>query len=71
MKTTLFILLLIFNALDVWQTHLLLEVGLEEWNPIVECMIQKFGFFYGVIGFKAFWLVFLGVLLVMRHAQRK
>jgi len=55
-----FTLLIVFNALDVWQTWLILQLGGYEANPILNWLIGLLGFFPAVIGFKSIWLALLG-----------
>ena len=67
MKRILFILLVIYNLVDAYQTWLLLSVGFYEWNPIVGFMINKFGFWCGIIGFKFSCLAVFGYIIMLHH----
>jgi len=60
MNWILYILLVLFNALDVWQTWIILQLGGYEANPLLGLLIHRFGFFPAVIGFKSIWLTLLG-----------
>jgi hypothetical protein len=62
----LFSIIVIFNALDVYQTWLLLETGLSEANPLLCYFINRYGFFMGVIPVKAVFLSLLAVGIAFR-----
>lgn len=70
MKTILFLLLVIFNFLDVYQTYLLFNCGFIEWNPVMNYILINFGFL-GAIFFKLFVLLFFGCVIVVHHKTRK
>lgn len=71
MLWVLFCVIVIFNALDVYQTWLLLEAGLSEQNPILCCLINQFGFFMGTIPIKVFFIILLGVGVTLRGRSSK
>jgi hypothetical protein len=62
-KWGLFIVIVVYNALDVWQTHLLVLVGAKEINPIINFFVGYIGLIPAIIGLKIFFLSILGVLL--------
>lgn len=62
-KWGLYIVIVIYNFLDAWQTWLLLQLGAVELNPIFNYMAQCFGLMPSIIGTKFFMLSSLGILL--------
>ena len=62
----LYVLVVIFNILDTYQTWLLLQVGAEEANPMLQILIDQFGFFWGVGGAKALVVGGLGVFIAVQ-----
>ena len=62
----LFIIVCIYQALDIWQTHLLLELGAYERNPIICLLAERIGSMgQAIILLKAFFVTLLGVGLVL------
>lgn len=59
----LYLVIVVYNALDVWQTHLLLSVGAVELNPIYNFLADYVGMISGIILVKVFFLTILGILL--------
>lgn len=62
-KWGLYTIIVVYNILDVWQTHLLLMLGAKELNPIFNFLGQYFGIIPSIIYVKVILLGFLGVLL--------
>jgi len=58
----LFVLIVILNILDTITTHMGLNNGARELNPIMNWFIQQFGTF-GIIGWKVVILSILGILV--------
>lgn len=52
-----------YQCLDMWQTHLLLEMGAYEANPIIDYAITKLGFWGGVSVVKGFFMSILVVTI--------
>ncbi|MFO7964686.1 MAG: DUF5658 family protein [Desulfobacterales bacterium] len=66
MVKTLFILLVIFNILDIYQTKMLLDLGVSEWNPIINYVGDRFGFLRGVIMLKSVFISLLGFAIYLK-----
>lgn len=68
----LFILLVLFNAYDVYSTNTLLNsgVGFYEANPIVAFIMDMLGQLTGMIVFKTVALVLLGSFLFRANTKR-
>jgi len=67
----LFLLIVIFNILDVYQTNMLINLGVSEGSPIINYLSSKFGFLPAIIGFKTITLTLLGVCLYKLHLRNK
>jgi hypothetical protein len=60
----------VFNALDVWQTWLILQFGGHEVNPILNWLISLFGFFPAANSFKSIWLALLGFCIYKKGDKK-
>lgn len=67
----LYLALVAYSALDIWQTWLLLNLGCVEANPIVAYFIDTMGFWEGTITIKAIVLIPLGIFLYLWEKQRR
>lgn len=67
---SLFAALAVYQAVDVWQTYLLVELGASETNPLILWLSAYFGFVPAMILIKCFWLSIIGVLLIF-YQRRK
>jgi len=61
----LFGVICVYQALDIWQTYLLFQFETFEWNPFMNYLMNRFGFFPALIGFKGFCVVLLGTLIMI------
>jgi len=68
----LFFVVCIYQALDVWQTHLLLELGAYEANPIICFLAERIGSMgQAIILLKAFFITLLATGLVLLGRERR
>jgi hypothetical protein len=67
----LFFALCIYNALDVYQTKLLFDLGCMEGNPILLNFIRSDIDWYGIMMTKIIVLSFLGMFLLIHTIQRR
>ncbi len=65
----LYIALIFYNMVDAWQTIMLLNLGAEEVNPILDYFINLSGTDYSIFAVKAVPIVILGVLLIIYQRQ--
>lgn len=63
-KWLMYIALIFYNGVDVWNTSLLLKLGAYEANPIVTYFIHLLGPVPGMIIIKSIPLVALGLYLL-------
>jgi len=66
----LFIIALIYNLLDVYNTKLLLSVGAKEFNPIMGYFINTYGV-NSLYGVKLIVFIWLGIFLIIHQIQFK
>lgn len=66
----LFIVIVIYNILDSWQTVLLLRLGAKEMNPMIQFSIDFFGSYAGIYIAKAFPLTLLAIGIYL-HQNKK
>lgn len=67
----LFILLCIFQALDIWHTYLLLMSGIAtEANPIMQVFMNQFGIVYGMVVFKAVTMAVLLTVIILNERRK-
>lgn len=62
----LFLLVCVFNVVDVWQTYMILEMGGKEANPFLAWAIEAFGFWQAMFLIKGLLLLVLGILLKLQ-----
>ena len=55
-----FTLLVIYNILDIWHTYFVIQLGVKEWNPVINYLGDIFGMLPTLIVFKSIWLYLLG-----------
>lgn len=69
----LFIALMFYHAVDVWQTYLLLETGLiYEANPVFNYFIENIGFWAAACVYKGIITVFTAItIIVCQNADKK
>lgn len=63
-------MLCIFQILDATQTWMLISLGVDEGNPLVALLIEKLGYWQGVILLKVSVMVFIG-FVVYRYEKLK
>ena len=68
-KWIMYIALVFYNGVDVWNTSLLLKLGAYEANPIVAAFIYLLGPVPGMVLVKSFPLVALGLYLFSQSRQ--
>ena len=67
----LFALLVIFNIVDVYQTWMLINLGVQEANPLVKLFITKFGIVTEMILIKIIVFSFLLVIILKHNTFEK
>jgi len=61
----LYVIICLYNYVDIVQTKMLLDVGAFEANPLLQYLINVTGTWKIIIYYKAFWLTGLGVFLLI------
>jgi hypothetical protein len=61
---SLLLLLSYYNAIDIYQTYLLFDLGCGELNPLTHFVIQKFSI-VGIIFVKFFFILLLGIFSLL------
>ena len=56
-----------YNMLDIYQTKLLLDLGAYEVNPLLGYLMDITGSWTVVVFFKLFFLMGLGILLIIQQ----
>jgi hypothetical protein len=60
--------IIVYNVVDIYQTyHLIDKLGAEELNPYVNFCIQHFGIIKGLIISKIYFIIVLGVGLILYY----
>ena len=67
----MYLTILAYQAVDVWQTDLLLRLGAYEMNPLADVFVLRYGTLNGLLVLKGWWMLALGVCLWVycRRAQ--
>jgi len=69
MNYILFILLSIYCYVDAYQTGLLINLGAKEINPWLNFLINNFGLYIGIYGFKTLALTFLLMVIIIKDEK--
>ena len=65
-------LLWAYNILDIIHTHIAVSIiGMEEWNPVVNWFMDKFGTIAGVILIKSVPLILLGIGIQWIYSKKE
>lgn len=67
----LYIVVVVYNYLDAYQTGLLIRLRCMEANPIAAYFIEQFGVNIGLYGPKTTLMITLGILLWLYQIKRK
>lgn len=63
----LVLVVIAYQAVDVWQTYLLLELGAAEANPLLAYLMSLIGDLPGLVLFKAFFVAALIAGLILKQ----
>ena len=61
----MFLIICAFQAVDVWQTHMILVLGGYEMNPLADFFIQRYGTIQGLLIYKVPGMALLAIGLVL------
>ena len=67
----LYILVLFYNMVDVYQTKILLDLGSIELNPILNFFMNLCNSWLAIVYVKLFWLGILFILLISYGREMK
>ena len=67
----LYVTIVFYSIVDAVQTKMLLDMGATELNPVLNYFIDSSGSVYAIFAFKAFWLILMFVLLVIKSNKNQ